>query len=113
MALQRLGRPHSAEAQFAAAARVAPNDPEARAAAAVGLFDKANPSRAFSRLGPLARTFPHAQTVRFHLGLMLLWMAQVSGARQELRQAQAENPGSPLGKEASAYLEALRTVGTR
>jgi len=113
VALQRLGRPRSAEAQFAAAARAAPNDPEARAAAAVGLFDKANPSLAFGRLGPLTRTFPHAQTVRFHLGLMLLWMAQVSQARKELRLARAEDPGSPLGKQASAYLGALRSFGTR
>src|SRR5439155_26151353 len=38
VALQRLGRPRSAEKQFAAAAREAPNDPQARTAAAVGLF---------------------------------------------------------------------------
>jgi tetratricopeptide (TPR) repeat protein len=113
VALQRLGHPRSAEAQFAAAAHLAPRDAEARAAAAVGLFDKANPSLAFGRLGPLTRTFPHAQTVRFHLGLMLLWMAQVSQARKELRLAQAENPRSPLGKQASAYLGAFRSVGTR
>lgn len=111
--LQRLGRPRSAEAQFAAAAQMAPHDPEARAAAAVGLFDKGDPSRAFGRLGPLTRTFPHAQTVRFHLGLLLLWMAQVSKAREELRLAHAQAPRSPLGKEASAYLAKLRSVGTR
>ena len=51
----------------------APNDPEARVAAAVGLFDKARPAQAFSRLGPLSREFPKAATVRFHLGLLLLW----------------------------------------
>ena len=113
VALQRLGRPRSAEGQFAAAARLAPNDPEARAAAAVGLFDKDNPSRAFGRLGPLTRAFPHAQTVRFHLGLLLLWMAQVGQARTELRLARAEDPRSPLGKQASAYLGALRSFGTR
>jgi tetratricopeptide (TPR) repeat protein len=113
VALQRLGRPRSAEAQFAAAARLAPHDPEARAAAAVGLFDKDDPSLAFGRLGPLTRTFPHAQTVRFHLGLLLLWMAQVGQARTELRLARAEDSRSPLGKEASAYLGALRSAGTR
>ena len=112
-ALQHLGRPRSAEAQFAAAARLAPDDPDARAAAAVGLFDKDDPSRAFSRLGPLIRTFPHAQTVRFHLGLLLLWMAQVKQARTELRLARAQNPATPLGKQASAYLAVLRSVGTR
>ena len=62
-ALQQLGRPLSAEREFAAAARLAPNDPEARVAEAVGRFDKANPARAFGTLGPLTRVFPHAQTV--------------------------------------------------
>jgi Flp pilus assembly protein TadD len=112
-ALQQLGRPVSAEREFAAAARLAPNDPDARTAAAVGLFDKANLSRAFSRLGPLVRVFPHAQTVRFHLGVMLVWSAQVEAARKQLRLAQAEAPQSPLGKQAAAYLAALRGVGTR
>jgi tetratricopeptide (TPR) repeat protein len=113
VALQRLGRPISAERQFAAAARESPNDPGARVAAAVGLFDKADPSKAFSRLGPLIRVFPHAQTVRFHLGLLLLWMAQVPKAREELQKARAEGPGTPLGQEASAYLSALAQAGTR
>ena len=112
-ALQQLGRPVSAEREFAAAARLAPNDPDARTAAAVGLFDKANLSRAFSRLGPLVRVFPHAQTVRFHLGVMLVWAAQVEAARKQLRLAEAEAPQSPLGKQAAAYLAALRGVGTR
>jgi tetratricopeptide (TPR) repeat protein len=112
VALQRLGRPRSAEKQFAAAAQEEPNDAEARTAAAVGLFDKDNPSRAFSRLGPLVRVFPHAQTVRFHLGVMLLWMAQVAKAREELQEARAEAPNSALGREAAAYLQALSKVGT-
>jgi tetratricopeptide (TPR) repeat protein len=113
VALQRLYRPRSAEQQFAAAASEAPNDPEARAAKAVGLFDKDNPSLAFSRLGPLVRVFPHAQTVRFHLGLLLLWIADVDRARRELRQARAEGPQTPLGRAAFGYLQALRQAGTR
>jgi tetratricopeptide (TPR) repeat protein len=112
VALQRLGRPRSAERQFAAAARAAPNDPDARVAADVGLFDKDDPSRAFSRLGPLVRVFPHAQTVRFHLGLLLLWMAQVPEARRQLGRARSEAPRSLLGQEASRYLAALAGVGT-
>ena len=90
--LQRLGRPVSAEREFTAAARLAPNDPDARVAEAVGRFDKAKPARAFGRLGPLTRVFPHAQTVRFHLGLLLLWSAQVKEARKQLQQAQREAP---------------------
>ena len=113
LALQQLGHPVSAEREFAAAARLAPDDPDARVAAAVGRFDKSNPSAAFSRLGPLVRVFPHAQTVRFHLGVLLLWSAQVRQARIELRQARTEAPNTPLGHEAAAYLAALRSVGTR
>jgi tetratricopeptide (TPR) repeat protein len=112
VALQRLYHPRSAERQFAAAARAAPNDPDARVAAAVGLFDKARPSLAFSRLGPLVRVFPHAQTVRFHLGVLLLWIDQLEQARKQLQQAHDEDPGSVLGKQASGYLSALRMAGT-
>ena len=111
--LQELGRPLSAERQFAAAARLAPNDPDARAAAAVGLFDKAAPARAFGRLGPLTRVFPHAQTMRFHLGVMLLWSAQVQAARKQLTRARDEGPNTLLGNEAKRYLAAIRGVGTR
>jgi tetratricopeptide (TPR) repeat protein len=112
-ALQQLGRPVSAERQFAAAARLAPNDPDARTAAAVGLFDKANPARAFGRLGPLTRRFPHAQTVRFHLGLLLVWSAQVREARKQLTLAEREDPSSLLGRQSASYLAALGHIGTR
>jgi len=111
-ALQQLGRPLSAERQFAAAARLAPDDPDARVADAVGRFDKANPARAFGKLGPLTRVFPKAQTVRFHLGLLLLWAAQVKEARTQLQQAQREDPHSLLGKQATQYLAALGRIGT-
>lgn len=107
VALQRLERPVSAERQYAAAARLAPHEPEARVAAAVGLFDKERPSLAFSRLGPLAKTFPRAETVRFHLGLLLLWIGQVQTAKQELRLARAEGPKTLLGSQAAALLARL------
>ena len=107
VALQRLERPVSAERQFAAAAALAPGEPEARVAAAVGLFDKERPSLAFSRLGPLSRTFPRAQTVRFHLGLLLLWIGQVQTAKKELRLTRAEGPKTLLGSQAEALLARL------
>lgn len=107
VALQRLERPVSAERQFAAAAALAPGEPEARVAAAVGLFDKERPSLAFSRLGPLSQTFPRAQTVRFHLGLLLLWIGQVQTAKNELRLARGEGPKTLLGSQAEALLARL------
>jgi tetratricopeptide (TPR) repeat protein len=113
VALQRLVRPLSAERQFAAAARMAPRDPEAQVAAAVGLFDKDAPQRAFSRLGPLTRAFPHAATVRFHLGVLLLWLDRVDAARRQFRLARADAPSSLLGREAAQFLARLAGVGTK
>jgi tetratricopeptide (TPR) repeat protein len=107
-AYQQALRPISAEREFAAAARAAPNDPEALTAAAVGLYDKDRPALAFSRLGPLARRFPHAQTVRFHLGLLLIYFGDLTRARRELALARAEGPQTPLGKRAETLLKAGR-----
>lgn len=110
-ALQRLGRPESAERVFMAAARAAPANVEAQVAAAVGRFDKTRPAEAFSRLGPLTRRFPRKATVRFHLGLLLLWSGEVDEARAQLRRATAVEPGSPLATEARRYLTELKGVG--
>ena len=107
-ALQRLGRSVSAEREFAAAARVAPDNAEAQTAAAVGLFSKANPALAFSRLGPLAPRFPRSQTVRFHLGLLLIYFGDLPRARHELGLARAEGPRTRLGKRAETLLKAGR-----
>jgi len=105
--LQRLGQSVSAEREFAAAARLAPSDPEAQVAAAVGRFSKAKPANAFSRLGPLARTFPHAQTVRFHLGELSLWIGLLQEAHRQLTLAYAEDRQSILGKTAKEFLARL------
>ena len=81
-------------------------------AAAVGLFDKDRPALAFSRLGPLSRSHPRSPSVRFHLGLLLLWLGQVQQAKIELRQAASDGPGAALGREAQAFLTRLAGVGT-
>jgi Flp pilus assembly protein TadD len=112
VALQSLGRPLSAEREFRAAAALAPDNPEARTAAAVGLFDKDDPALAFGRLGPLTQVFPHAATVRFHLGLMLLWLGRAEQGKAQLRLARAEAPGSRLAREAERFLARLAGGGT-
>ncbi|MER3410002.1 MAG: hypothetical protein C4306_07865, partial [Thermoleophilia bacterium] len=112
LALQRLGRPLSARRELEAAAALAPGNAEAQTAAAVALFDKDRPQQAFARLGPLSRAFPKAATVRFHLGLLLLWLGRVEEARRQFRLAQAVEPGSPLAREAGRFLTQLRGVGS-
>jgi tetratricopeptide (TPR) repeat protein len=105
-ALLRLGKSVSAEREFAAAARLAPADPDARVAAAVGLFDKAKPSLAFSRLGPLVKVFPARPIVRYHLGLMLLWMGQARAGRAQLEHVVAAGR-SPYLDSAQKLLEKI------
>jgi tetratricopeptide (TPR) repeat protein len=113
VALQRLGRPLSAEREFAAAAAKAPHDPEAQVAAAVGRFTKDQPERAFSRLGPLVRVFPKAATVRFHLGLLLVWLGNLDQAETEFRAAYADGPSTVLGHESKTFLDQLQNARTR
>ena len=108
IALQRLGRPVSAQRVFDEAARAHPDEAEALAASAVGRYTKERPAGAFSRLGPLTRRFPEAATVRFHLGVLLLWQQDVAEAKRQLRLAAAAEEGSRLAREAEKYLEALR-----
>jgi Flp pilus assembly protein TadD len=111
LALWNLQHPVSAERQFEGAARLAPNDPAVRTAAAVGAFSKADPAKAFGRLGPLTGVFPRSSVVRLELGLLLLWAGDQKKALEQLRIAAADEPGSPYSKDAQALL--ARLSGTR
>lgn len=112
IALQGLGHPISARRAFSEAREIAPNDVDALVADAVGRYDKGNPSASFSRLGPLSRRFPHAATVRFHLGVLLLWQKNVKEATRQLELARKAEPGSKIAAEAKRYLDAVRNAGT-
>jgi tetratricopeptide (TPR) repeat protein len=108
VALQRVGRPVSAQTAFDKALEDDPRSLEAQVAAAVGRFDKDAPEEAFSRLGPLARDHPEAGVVRFHLGLLLLWIRAVDEARRQLELA-AEGEGF-YAREAQRLLERLEEI---
>lgn len=108
---QRLGRPISARRAFERAARlVGPARLDAEVGAAVARFDKANPSAAFSRLGPLSAAHPKSALVRFHLGLLLLWSGRLEPARAQLRKAVAAEPASRPAGEARRFLARLEAV---
>lgn len=111
-ALQRVGRPLSARAAYDRAVEAAPGRLDADVAAAVARFDKDNPSAAFSRLGPLARDNPGSAVVRFHLGVLLLWIRDVKDARVQLRRAERAEPASLYGREAKELLSRLEEVRT-
>jgi tetratricopeptide (TPR) repeat protein len=106
--LQRVGRPVSAAKAFERASQLDQSDVEARVAAAVGRFDKGQPELAFGQLGPLTRTFPNEPTVRFHLGVLLLWTGRIDPAERQFRLAAKSKPGSPLAREARRYLETIK-----
>jgi len=110
--LQRVGRLVSAQAAFDKALQLAPGRLDAKVAAAVARFDKANPSAAFSRLGPLARDNPDSALVRFHLGLLLLWIRDVKDARAQLERAASTQPETLYSKEAKSLLSRLEDIGT-
>jgi len=105
--LERVGQPVSASRVFDRAARRYPHDVQALVAAAVGHFDKDSPADAFGRLGPLTRTYPNEPTVRFHLGVLLLWTGRIDAAKHQFRLASRLQPGSPLAHEAARYLETI------
>jgi Flp pilus assembly protein TadD len=107
VALQRAGRPLSAREAFDRAVELEPDNVEALAGAAVIRFDKDDPSQAFSRLGPLSDRFGNEPVVRFHLGLCLLWLRQVEGARDQLGQAVATGGETVWGRQAAQLLESL------
>jgi tetratricopeptide (TPR) repeat protein len=112
IALQRVGRPVSASAAFARGLALDSESVPAQVADAVGRFDKSHPAAAFSRLGPLARDHPRAPIVRFHLGLLLLWIGDVDDARVQLQRAAAADRGGTYGKEARVLLSRLEAIGT-
>ena len=108
--LQRVGRPVSAARVFDDAAKRFPHEAEAQVAGAVGAFDKDAPAKAFGRLGPLSTRYPNAASVRFHLGVLLLWTGRIEGAERQFRLAAKAEPGSPLAREAGRYLETIRAA---
>ena len=59
----------------------------------------ATPSVASARSRGASRTTP---TVRFHLGVLLLWTARIQEAQRQFRLAAATQPGSPLARRHSA-----------
>jgi tetratricopeptide (TPR) repeat protein len=110
--LQQEGRQHSALRVFERAARRMPGNDEAQVAAAVARFDKDNLNASFSRLGPLTRTFPRSQTVRFYLGLLLAWTGQRDPAVAQFRKAVALGPKTELGRGAAQFLASVNGGGT-
>jgi tetratricopeptide (TPR) repeat protein len=111
--LQRQGHQHSAERVYARAARQSPKLAEAQVAAAVARFDEDDLSASFSRLGPLVTRFPHSQSVRYHLGLLLAWTGQREQAVTEFRLARSLGPETTLGKQSSTFLRGLVASGTK
>ena len=110
IALQRVGRPESAREAFAAAAEADPSSLPAKVAAALGRFDKDDPSQTFSRLGPLAASDEDG-VVRYHLGLALSWLGQVEEAQRQLDLVRKADPDGFYGTEAKRLLDRLEEVG--
>ena len=73
-------------------------------------FDKDDPSPAFAKLGPLATANPNSSLIRFHLGLMLLWLPSLDEARKQLERAQVSDQDGFYGKQAGRVLARLAQI---
>ncbi len=109
-ALETMGHRDSARAAYATAVETDPESLEAQVATAVASFDKDDPSPAFSKLGPLAAANPNSALIRFHLGLMLLWLPDLDEARDQLERAQAADQEGFYGKQAARVLARLADI---
>lgn len=110
VALQRAGRPVSALRAFERSLAADPDSLEAQVAVAVASFDKDEPAQAFSRLGPLAGEHPEAEIVRYHLGLVLLWIRALDEAEEQLsRASQGAGSYARLAQDLLARVEEIRT----
>ena len=112
IALQRVGRPASAQVAFERALEEAPKSLAAQVAVAVAAFDKDNVAAAFSQLGPLTDAHPRSALLRFHLGLLLLWIRDVDDAERQLEHAVDAEPRGFYGREARRLLSRLEDVRT-
>jgi tetratricopeptide (TPR) repeat protein len=113
VALQRAGRPVSALRAFERALAAEPDSLEAQVAVAVARFDKDEPAQAFSRLGPLAAEHPEAEIVRYHLGLLLLWIRALDEAKEQLSRAtRGDGAYARLAQDLLARVEEIRTRNT-
>ena len=109
-ALEQAGRRLSAQRAYDRAVTLDRESLDARVAAAVSRFDKDDPSQAFGRLGPLASANPGAPVVRYHLGLLLLWLPDVEEARRQLERARAADPRGFYGRQAARVVERLDEI---
>ena len=108
--LEQAGRRVSAQRAYDRALELEPESLDAQVARTVARFDKDDPSVAFSALGPLASRNPDAPVVRFHLGLMLLWLPDLDGAREQLAAARTAAPRSFYGRQADRILTELENA---
>ena len=109
-ALEAMGHRESARRAYANAVAADPESLEAQVAAAVSTFDKDDASPAFSKLGPLASANPNSSLIRFHLGLMLLWLPDLDEARKQLERAQVSDQEGFYGKQAGRVLARLAQI---
>ena len=107
--LQRVGRPVSAARVFDRAAR---SLPERRRGTGRSRCRPVRQGRARARVRaprPAHPRLPRGRsTVRFHLGVLLLWTGRIDWPSTSSGSPRHAQPGSPLAREAERYLETIR-----
>ena len=97
-------------AALAAARRAVELDPNgisARVAFLVLSYDKDDPAKTFGQLGPLLQQTDGNTEIRFHLGVLSLWIGLRDKALGEFRQVAKDKPDGPYARFANAFVAEL------
>jgi tetratricopeptide (TPR) repeat protein len=99
-------------AAIAAARKAVEASPTAvspRVALAVLTFDKDRPATSMGQLGPMLQQDENNTGIRFHVGLLSLWIGLTTQALGEFRQVLREDPNGPYAKLSQSFIDRLDT----
>jgi tetratricopeptide (TPR) repeat protein len=106
VALESQDRP-AALAAARRAVELDPNGISARVAFLVLSYDKDDPAKTFGQLGPLLQQTGGNTEIRFHLGVLSLWIGLRDKALGEFRQVAKDQPDGPYARFANAFVAEL------
>jgi tetratricopeptide (TPR) repeat protein len=84
-----------------------PLDTSAQVALAVLSFRKDDPARSVGMLGTMTQRAPDDPQIRFHFGLLLLWLGRTDDALGQFRQAAGDDPNGRYGAIAAQFIDRL------
>jgi tetratricopeptide (TPR) repeat protein len=91
------------------AVEASPTAVSPRVALAVLSFDKDRPAASMGQLGPMLQQDEGNTEIRFHIGLLSLWVGLTTQALGEFRQVLREDPHGSYAKLSQSFIDKLDT----